>query len=62
MTASYTPPPWLWWVPKTTAAVVLLAGIEAKSNHTTLAHWQREQAYNTGESVLTSVRISCGLI
>jgi hypothetical protein len=34
----------------------------SKSDHTTLAHWQRVQVRSTGVFELSSVRISCGLI
>ena len=35
---------------------------DAKSDHTTLAHWQRVQVRSTGVFESSSVRISCGLI
>ena len=37
-------------------------GREAKSDHTTLAHWQRVQGHNIGVIRSSSVRISSGLI
>jgi hypothetical protein len=38
------------------------AGWHPKSSHTTLAHWQRTEACNSGASWTSSVRISCGVI